>query len=176
MNFKTEKKHIDIKVEANDSKAKIEFENKDLSLGENIINIVVTVENGEKKHYTLTINKTKGKGTAIIKKFVLGSSEVEFENNKATITKLKNETSLDYSYELSDTKQTLKIYLNEKETTKLESLKENNNENIYEIIITDYPAILSTIINILATIITAGIFLSPIVIILIIKKRKQIKE
>lgn len=148
MNFKTEKKHIDIKVEANDSKAKIEFENKDLSLGENIINIVVTAENGDKKHYTLTINKTKGKGTAIIKKFVLGSSEVEFENNKATITKLKNETSLDYSYELSDTKATLKIYLNEKETTKLESLKENDkiklivldendNENIYEIIITD---------------------------------------
>ncbi len=71
----------------------------------------------------------------------------------------------------------------EKETTKLESLKENDkiklivldendNENIYEIIITDYPAILSTIINILATIITAGIFLSPIVIILIIKKEK----
>ena len=68
-----------------------------------------------------------------------------------------------------------------KETTKLESLKENDkiklivldendNENIYEIIITDYPAILSTIIYILATIITAGIFLSPIVIILIIKK------
>lgn len=187
MNFKTEKKHIDIKVEANDSKAKIEFENKDLSLGENIINIVVTAENGDKKHYTLTINKTKGKGTAIIKKFVLGSSEVEFENNKATITKLKNETSLDYSYELSDTKATLKIYLNEKETTKLESLKENDkiklivldendNENIYEIIITDYPAILSTTINILATIITAGIFLSPIVIIFIIKKRKQTKE
>ena len=50
------------------------------------------------------------------------------------------------------------------------------NENIYEIIITDYPAILSTTINILATIITAGIFLSPIVIIFIIKKRKQTKE
>ena len=187
MNFKTEKKHVDIKIEANDSKAKVEFENKELSLGENTINIVVTAENGDKKNYTLTINKTKGKGTATIKKFVLGSSEVEFENNKATITKLKNETSLDYSYELSDEKAKLKIYLNEKEITKLESLKENDkiklivldkndNENIYEIIITDYPAIVSAIINILATIITAGIFLSPIVIILINKNKKKNKQ
>lgn len=187
MNFKTEKKHVDIKIKANDSKAKVEFENKELSLGENTINIVVTAENGDKKNYTLTINKTKGKGTATIKKFVLGSSEVEFENNKATITKLKNETSLDYSYELSDAKAKLKIYLNEKEITKLESLKENDkkklivldendNENIYEIIITDYPAIVSTIIDMLAIIITAGIFLSPIVIILIIKNKKKNKQ
>lgn len=164
MNFKTEKKHVDIKMEANDSKAKVEFEIKELSLGENTINIVVTAENGDKKNYTLTINKTKGKGTATIKKFVLGSSEVEFKNNKATITKLKNETSLDYSYELSDAKAKLKIYLNEKEITKLESLKENDkiklivldendNQNVYEIIINDYPAIVSTIINVLAIII-----------------------
>lgn len=187
MNFKTEKKHVDIKIETNDSKAKVEFENKELSPGENTINIVVTAENGDKKNYALTINKTKVKGTATIKKFVLGSSEVEFENNKATITKLKNEKSLDYSYELSDAKAKLKIYLNEKEITKLESLKENdkiklivldenNNENIYEIIITDYPAIVSTIIDMLATIITAGIFLSPIVIILIIKNKKKNKQ
>lgn len=187
MNFKTEKKHVDIKIEANDSKAKVEFENKELSLGENTINIVVTAENGDKKNYTLTINKTKGKGTATIKKFVLGSNEVEFENNKATLTKLKNETSLDYSYELSDAKAKLKIYLNEKEITKLESLKENDkiklivldendNENIYEIIITDYPAIVSTIIDMLAVIITGCIFLSPIVIILIIKNKKKNKQ
>ena len=187
MNYKTEKKHVNIKIEPNDSKAKVEFENKELSLGENTINIVVTAENGDKKNYTLTINKTKGKGIATIKKFVLGSSEVEFKNNKAIITKLKNETSLDYSYQLSDAKAKLKIYLNEKEITKLESLKENDkiklmvldendNENIYEIIITDYPAIVSTIINILATIITAGIFLSPIVIILIIKNKKKNKQ
>ena len=70
MSFKTEKKYVDIKVEANDSKAKVEFENKDLSLGENIINIVVVAENGDKKNYALTINKIKGKGTATIKKCV----------------------------------------------------------------------------------------------------------
>lgn len=187
MNYKTEKKHVDIKIETNDSKAKVKFENKDLLFGENIINIAVIAENGDKKNYTLTINKIKSKGTSTIKKFVLGSSEVEFKNNKATITKLKNETSLDYSYELSDAKAKLKIYLNGKENTKLESLKENDkiklivldendNENIYEIIITDFPAIVSIIINILAAIIIVGVFLSPVVIILIIENQKKNKQ
>ena len=47
---------------------------------------------------------------------------------------------------------------------------------IMKIYITDYPAIVSTIIDILATIITAGIFLSLIVIILIIKNKKKNKQ
>lgn len=183
MNYKTEKKHVEIKIEVNDSKAKVEFENKDLSLGENIINIVVTAENGDMKNYTLTINKIKGKGTSTIKKFVLGSSEVEFKDNKATITKLKNETSLDYSYELSDTNARLKIYLNKKETTKLESLKENDkiklivldendNENIYEITITDFSIIESIMMYNLAFIITVAILLIPVDIILINNNKK----
>ena len=71
MNYKTEKKHVDIKIETNDSKAKVKFENKDLLFGENIINIAVIAENGDKKNYTLTINKIKSKGTSTIKKFVL---------------------------------------------------------------------------------------------------------
>lgn len=187
MSFKAEKKHVAIEVKANDSKSTVEFENKELVLGENIININVTAENGDKKNYTLIINRVKGKGTATINKFILNSSKVRFENNKATITKLKNETSLDYSYELSDTKAKLKIYINDKETTKLESLKENDkiklivldendNENIYEITITEYSAIVSAISYILATIITAAIFLSPVIIIFIIIKKKKNKK
>lgn len=66
--------------------------------------------------------------------------------------------------------------MKENDKIKLIVLDENNNENIYEIIITDYPAIVSIIIDMLATIITAGIFLSPIVIILIIKNKKKNKQ
>ena len=186
MSFKTEKKYVDIKVVANDSKSTVKFVNKELSFGENIINIGVTAENGDNKNYTLTINKIEGKGTAELKKFILGSSRVEFKKNKATIAKLKDETSLEYSYKLNNKKARLKIYLNGKETKKLESLKENDkiklvvldendNKNIYEIMITDYPAIVSTIINVLAVIITTIIFLSPLVIIfIIINKRKKV--
>lgn len=184
MSFKTEKKHVDIKVEANDSKAKVEFENKDLSLGENIINIVVVAENGDKKNYALTINKIKGKGTATIKKFILGAGEVEFENNKSTITKLKNETSLDYLYELSDEKAKLIIYLNEKETTELKSLKENDiiklvvvdendNENMYEITVTNASIIYSFIIYGLTALIMISPIVGIIIAVIIIKKKKK---
>lgn len=184
MSFKTEKKHVDIKVEANDSKAKVEFENKDLSLGENIINIVVVAGNGDMKNYALTINKIKGKGTATIKKFILGAGEVEFENNKSTITKLKNETSLDYSYELSDAKAKLIMYLNEKETTELKSLKENDiiklvvvdendNENVYEITVTNASIIYSFIIYGLTALIMISPIVGIIIAVIIIKKKKK---
>ena len=188
MNFKTEKKYVDIKVEANYAKAKVEFVNKNLSLGQNIINIAVIAENGDKKNYTLTINKIKGKGIATIKKFILDAGLVEFESNKATVTKLKNESSLKYSYELSDDKAKLIMYLNEKETTELSGLKENDiiklvvvdendNENVYEITVTNA----STIYSIIVYGIAFFIFFSPIVgiviaIILIKKKKKKINN
>ena len=66
--------------------------------------------------------------------------------------------------------------MKENDKIKLMVLDENDNENIYEIILTDYPAIVSIIIDMLATIITAGIFLSPIFIILIIKNKKKNKR
>lgn len=66
--------------------------------------------------------------------------------------------------------------MKENDKIKLIVLDENDNENIYEIILTDYPAIVSIIIDMLATIITAGIFLSPIFIILIIKNKKKNKR
>ena len=153
--------------------------------GENVINISVTAENGDKKNYILTINKIKSTGTATIKKFVLGAGEVEFKNNKATIKKLKNETSLEYSYELSDSNAKLIMYLNETETKQFKSLKENDiiklvvvdendNENIYEITVTDASIIYSFIVYGL----TALIMLSPIVgiiiVIVVIKKKKKL--
>lgn len=98
MKFETNKKKVSIEIETTDLNAKVNYENKDLISGENIISIIVTAENGDKKDYTLTINKLKSKGSAVIKKFVLGAGEVDFRDNKATITKLKNESSLDYSY------------------------------------------------------------------------------
>lgn len=184
MSFKTEKKKITIEIEPTDSKAKVDYENKELSLGENIININVTAENGNKRNYTLTINKFKVKGESTIKKFILGSSEVEFENNKSTITKLKNESSLEYSYELSNENAKLIMYLNEKETTELKSLKENDiiklvvidendNENIYEITITDASIIYSFLVYWIAALIMISPIVVIIIIIIIVKNKKK---
>ena len=181
MRFETNKKKVSIEIETTDLNAKVNYENKDLISGENIISIIVTAENGDKKDYTLTINKIKSKGSAVIKNFVLGAGEVDFRDNKATITKLKNESSLDYSYVLSDENAKLIIYLNGKETTEFKLLKENDiiklvvvdendNENVYEITVKNASIIYSFLIYGLI----ALIMLSPIVIIMvIIKKRKR---
>lgn len=184
MNFKTENKQVSIKIEANDSKAKIDYENNELTLGENIINIVVTAENGDQKNYILTINKIKGQGTATIKKFILGAGEVEFENNKATIKKLKNETSLEYSYELSDMNAKLIVYLNGTETKELKSLKENDkiklvvvdendNENVYEITVTNTSIIYSFIVYGLTALIMLFLIVGVIIAVIVIKKKKK---
>lgn len=186
MTFETTKKNVEIKIELNDSKAKYNFENKELQNGENIFEISVTAEDGTTKNYNLVITKTTTKGTATIKKFILGAGEVDFKDNKATIQKLQNEEKLDYSYELSSSSATLKIYLNGKETTELTGLNENdkiklvvidenNNENEYEITVTNASILFSFIVYGL----TALIMLSPvgiiITIIIFIKKKKSKK-
>lgn len=186
MIFETTNKNVEIKIELNDSKAKYNFENRELQNGKNIFEIIVTAEDGTTKEYNLVINKTKSIGTATIKKFILGSGEVEFKDNKATIQKLQNEEKLDYSYELSSSSAILKIYLNDKETTELTGLKENdkiklvvidenNNGNEYEIIVTNASILFSFIVYGL----TALIMLSPVgiivAIIIFIKKKKSKK-
>lgn len=184
MNYQTEKKYVKIKIETTDSNAKVEYENPELAYGDNVINIIVTAENGNQKKYILTINKIKVKGKATIKNFILGAEKVKFENNKATITKLKNESFLEYSYELSDENAKLKIYLNDKETTELKPLKENDkiklvvidendNENVYEVTVTDA----SNVYSFIAYGIVFYIFLFPIigiiVLIIVVKKKKS---
>lgn len=119
-----------------------------------------------------------------IKKFVLGAGEVKFENNKATITKMKYDSSLEYSYELSDENAKLVLYLNEEETTELNSLKENdiikllvldenNNENVYEILVKDSSAALSLFVYGLAILIMIFPILVIILVIVFIKKKKR---
>ena len=45
------------------------------------------------------------------------------ENNKATIEKLTTESTFKYSYELSDEKAKLLLYVNDKEVTEFNNIK-----------------------------------------------------
>ncbi len=183
MNIQTNKKQISINIETTSPKAKVDYDNKWLTDGDNIINIVITSENGAKKNYVLKVTKVKGKGESTIKQFTLGASNVKFDNNKATITKLKNESSLKYSYELSDNDARLIMYLNDNETTELENLKENdklklvvidknNNENIYEITIADASIVKTYIIYGITTLIMIWPIVGIIITIIAIKKQR----
>lgn len=184
MTYKTNKKNINIDIEANDSKATIEFDNSELKIGNNEIVIKVIAEAGNIKEYKLIVTREETLSNVIIKKFILGSSEVKFKNNKASINKLANESSFKYSYELSNVKAKLLLYVNDKEVTKLDNIKdkdiiklvvidEDDNKNIYEIEVNEMSKIESAIINFIAYTIVAITLLSPIIIIVCIKKKKK---
>lgn len=187
MTYETSKKNIELNIEATDSKAKVEFDKQELSIGENEIVIKVTAEAGNSKEYKLIITRKEIQSSVVIKKFVLGSNEIKFENNKATIEKLTTESTFKYSYELSDEKAKLLLYVNDKEVTGFENIKNkdiiklvvidtDDNKNVYEINVTEASAAESFIINAIAYTIVGGIFLSPAIIIGVIiytKKRKK---
>ena len=62
MTYETSKKNIELNIEATDSKAKVEFEKQELSIGENEIVIKVTAEAGNSKEYKLIITRKKKGG------------------------------------------------------------------------------------------------------------------
>ena len=138
MLYETSKKKIELNIVATDSKAKVEFQNQELSTGENEIVIKVTAEAGNSKEYKLIITRKEIQSSVIIKKFVLGSNEVKFENNKATIEKLTTESTFKYSYELSDEKAKLLLYVNDKEVTEFNNIK---NEDIIKLVVIDIDEI-----------------------------------
>ncbi|MEE1370682.1 MAG: YHYH domain-containing protein [Bacilli bacterium] len=184
MTYKTNKKNINIDIKTNDSKATIEFNNPELKIGNNEIVIKVIAEAGNIKEYKLIVTREETLSNVIIKKFILGSSEVKFKNNKASINKLANESSFEYSYELSNVKAKLLLYVNDKEVTKLDNIKdkdiiklvvidEDDNKNIYEIEVNEMSKIESAIINFIAYTIVVITLLSPIIIIVYIKKKKK---
>ena len=187
MLYETSKKKIELNIVATDSKAKVEFQNKELSIGENEIVVKVTAEAGNSKEYKLIITRKEIQSSVVIKKFVLGSNEIKFENNKATIEKLTTESTFKYSYELSDEKAKLLLYVNDKEVTEFNNIKNediiklvvidvDDNKNVYEINVTEASEAESFIINAIAYTIVGGIFLSPAIIIGVIiytKKRKK---
>lgn len=189
MQYKTNSKKVELNIEATDSKATVEFDNKELLIGDNEVIIKVTAEAGNTKEYKIIITRKEVKSNVVIKKFVLGTSEVDFKDNKATIKKLTTEKDFEYSYELSDKNAKLLLYVNDKEVTELNDIKNedtiklvvvdgDDNKNVYEIKITEASAAESAIINVIAYTIVAGILLSPAIVIGLIiyfKKRKKNK-
>ena len=126
MTYETTGKNIDLDIKANDNKATVEFNISELNTGENEVIIKVTAEAGNIKEYKLIITKNEVISNVVIKEFILGASKVDFKNNKATINKLANESSFKYSYKLSSISAKLLLYLNDKEVTKLDNIKDKD--------------------------------------------------
>lgn len=186
MTYETTGKNIDLDIKANDNKATVEFNISELNTGENEVIIKVTAEAGNIKEYKLIITKNEVISNVVIKEFILGASKVDFKNNKATINKLANESSFKYSYKLSSISAKLLLYLNDKEVTKLDNIKDkdiiklvvvdkDDNKNAYEIEVKEMSKLESAIINIISYTLVIAILLSPIIIVIVIKYNKKKK-
>ena len=186
MTYETTEKNIDLDIKANDNKATVEFNIPELNTGENEVIIKVTAEAGNIKEYKLIITKNEVISNVVIKEFILGASKVDFKNNKATINKLANESSFKYSYKLSSISAKLLLYLNNKEVTKLDNIKDkdiiklvvvdkDDNKNTYEIEVKEMSKLESAIINIISYTLVIAILLSPIIIVIVIKYNKKKK-
>lgn len=187
MFYETSKKNIEINIQATDSKASIDFTNSELILGENEIIIKVTAEAGNVKEYKLIVTRKEAKSTVVIKKFILGSSEIIFDKNKAIFEKLSNEFSFEYSYELSDESAKLELYVNDEIVTHFKNLKNNDliklviidnedNKNVYEIEVKEVSENEALTIDSISYAIIVEILILPIKLIsafICLKKRKK---
>ena len=104
MVYVTTKESVMILVATNDSKAILNYEkNPDLTIGENVINIKVTAENGNVKNYKLSITREKILSANKNIKIFVDGKEVTFNSFKSDIITISNDKEgLDITYELED--------------------------------------------------------------------------
>ena len=189
MYAETIKRSLTLKITVTDKNAKVDYELRELEMGDNEFIIKVIAEDGTEKEYKLTVKRIEGKGTATITELTLGSNEVYFENNKAKVSILKGESISEYTYKLSNTDAQLKLYINDKEVERIDKLKdgdiltlitidEDNNELEYEVVIEEMGAIESAIFNIIVYTFVIAFFAGPIAVIIFIIKfnKKKVKN
>lgn len=189
MYAETIKRSLTLKITATDKNAKVDYELRELEIGDNEFIIKVTAEDGTEKEYKLIVKRIEGIGTATITELTLGSNEVSFENNKAKVSILKGESITEYTYKLSSTNAQLKLYINDKEVERIDKLKdgdiltlitidEDNNELEYEVVIEEMGAIESAIFNIIVYTFVIAFFAGPIAAIIFIIKfnKKKVKN
>lgn len=104
MFYTTKKDSVIISILTNDDNAKVEYtKNPKLNIGDNVIDINVTAENGDIKKYKLNIAKEKILSSNNNVKIMVNDKEVIFNSFKSEKIYLSNDKNeIDIKYELED--------------------------------------------------------------------------
>ena len=129
MSYATTNETVSINAIANDDKAKVDYDkNPDLVIGDNLLSIKVTAENGKVKEYKLNITREKILSNNTNIKIKVNDEEVTFNEYKSEPIYLSyNEYKINIQYELEDKNAKVEIIGNE-------NLKEGINEVIVKVI------------------------------------------
>jgi len=160
MSYSTTKESVSIYVAANDDKATTEYNSSaELIIGDNIIGIKVTAENGDVKEYKLNIIRKKVLSNNKNIKIIVDGKEVVFDSFKSKTIYLSNsKDKIDIKYELEDKNaqaevignEDLKVGLNE---VIVKVTAENGENQNYTIVIERYGKIGRGIIDIVSSIV-----------------------
>ena len=178
----TTKKTLVLNVTTKSNKANVNYDKKELIMGENEITIKVTAEDGTEKEYKLIVKRVEGEGTATFVELSIGTYDIEFDNYKASISLIKGETLDGISYKLSDENAIVKLYLNDKELDDIKNLKgdniltlvtidEDNNKLTYEVEINEMGLIGTILFYILIIVILVGPIAGCIFVFKFMKKK-----
>lgn len=142
MNYKTKETFVTIEAIANDNKASVKYNKyNDLSMGENIISLIVIAENGNEKEYKLNIIREKELSDNKNIKIKVDDKELDFinfQNDDVVIS--SDENKLNITYVLED--ENAKVNINGNENLKvgkneiiIKVTAENGEEQEYKIIV-----------------------------------------
>ncbi len=131
VSYETENEKVTILVITNDEKATYEVEDENLNIGDNLLKITVTAENGEIKEYDLNITrieKVEELSSNTDVEIVVNNEEIIFNkfNETAEISVSSSVGELKFKYKLVDENASIDV-------ENYKNLKEGSNEVIFKI-------------------------------------------
>ena len=179
MSYTTNKESVSVVATPNDNKATIDYDqNPDLVIGENVITIKVTAENGNIKEYVLNITREKILSNNKNIKIKVDDEEITFNAYKSdTIYLSYNKDRIDIKYELEDENAKAEIIGNEnlkegKNEVIVKVTAENGEEQNYTIVVEKYNKTDETAVNVIASLFVIAIFGGAILLIVKLTKKK----
>ena len=142
MNYKTKETFVTIEAIVNDNKASVKYNKyNDLSMGENIISLIVIAENGNEKEYKLNIIREKELSDNKNIKIKVDDKELDFINfQNGDVVISSDENKINITYDLED--ENAKVNINGNENLKvgkneiiIKVTAENGEEQEYKIIV-----------------------------------------